>query len=65
MVGHLEKAKSTCAFVPYLSHGTVANLKIWLRGPATSGTCSCGVGRHEAPRPRKIALLGGPLCGSA
>jgi hypothetical protein len=23
----------------------------WLRGRATSGTCSCGAGRHEAPPP--------------
>jgi hypothetical protein len=26
-------------------------LKSWLRGRATSGTCSCGVGPHELPLP--------------
>ena len=32
MIEHSQKTKSACAFVPYLSHGTVANLKKWLRG---------------------------------
>jgi len=28
--------------VPYLSHGTVASLEIWLRGLATNIICSFG-----------------------
>jgi len=48
MIGHSEKTKSACAFVPYLSHGTVANLKIWLRGLATNIICSSGDLRRKA-----------------
>jgi len=47
MLNRYEEARSACAFVPYLSHGTFVRLEIWLRGHATSGTCSCGWWRHE------------------
>ena len=49
MIGLSEKTESACAFVPYLSHGTVANLKIWLRGLATCWIWS------SPGRPRNLA----------
>ena len=56
MIGHSEKTKSACAFVPYLSHGTVANLKIWLRGLATNIICSSGDLRIKPVARRRSAL---------
>ena len=32
MLNRYEEERSAQRFVPYLSHGTVASLEIWLRG---------------------------------
>ena len=44
--------RSACAFVPYLSHGTLVRLEIWLRGLATSYTA-------RAVRSRCLTFGGG------
>ena len=63
MIGLFVKNESSCAFVPYLSHGTVANLKIWLRGgdlnPRPLGyepneLPDCSTPRQSAPHKRTI-----------
>jgi hypothetical protein len=33
-----KEARSACAFVTYLSHGTFVRLEIWLRGHAPVNT---------------------------
>jgi hypothetical protein len=48
MLNRSEEARSARAFVPYLSQGTFVRVEIWLRGRATSGTCSCGAGRRRS-----------------
>ena len=48
MLNRREEARSARAFVPYLSHGRLVRLGIWLRGPATNIICSFGGRRLES-----------------
>ena len=65
MVGYMEKTKSSCAFVAYLSHGRVANREIWLRGgdlnPRPLGyepneLPDCSTPRQRTPHKRTISV---------
>ena len=42
-----EEAMSAFSVVTRLSPDGSGTLEFWLRGRATSGTCSCGAGRRE------------------
>jgi hypothetical protein len=72
MLNRYKEERSAQRVVPYLSHGTFASLRIWLRGLATNIICSFG-GRllessaavapwqHVSPpltRPISVALRG-------
>jgi hypothetical protein len=50
MLNCYEEERSAQRFVPYLSHGTLASLEIWLRGHATTIICSSGGWWHERSR---------------
>ena len=53
MLNCYEDERSAQRFVPYLSHGTLASLEIWLRGRDLNP-------RPLGYEPREIAPPGGP-----